>query len=219
MADSLKLQEAVLAFSRRSKRIAWLTGISALMIGAAFAVSADAGIRLRRARDDLRQQLASQRAELTQIQKASEDKKAQLERLHREVSEMRQTRDAVFLGLNRFYAKDYEGAVRAYTEALGGNPDGSGRSVLLNLRGYALLRLGRHADAVRDLKRSTELDPTYSWSDYNLSLAYWKAGDRDEAIKLLQALLRKDPSFAPVIRSDPQFLIMAKDPRFVALLK
>jgi tetratricopeptide (TPR) repeat protein len=91
--------------------------------------------------------------------------------------------------------------------------------VVLDLKGYSLLREGKVQEAVAALGRSVEIDPDYIWGHYNLALAYWAAGDRPKAIAEVKEVLRIDPSFKDVIRNDGQFNRFNASPAYRELIK
>ena len=57
--------------------------------------------------------------------------------------------------------------------------------------------LGRHAEAIAELKRAQELDPLSLIVQTDLGFAYFFAGQYDAAFSQYQKVLAADPSFAP----------------------
>ena len=58
--------------------------------------------------------------------------------------------------------------------------------------------LGRHAEAIAELKRAQELDPLSLIVKTDLGFAYFFAGQYDVAFSQYQKVLAMDPAFAPV---------------------
>ncbi|MGC9947090.1 MAG: tetratricopeptide repeat protein [Bryobacteraceae bacterium] len=58
--------------------------------------------------------------------------------------------------------------------------------------------LGRHAEAIAELKRAQELDPLSLIVQTDLGFAYFFAGQYDAALSQYQKVLAANPSFAPV---------------------
>lgn len=115
-------------------------------------------------------------------------------------------------------------AIRLYDSAIELNPN---NATAYQLRGYAQLRRAQitpdaHpsdlADSIASLEKAVSIDPKQPWSYYNLSLAYWEANRREEAIDSLRRLLALDPSFRSIIAKDVQFNPFRKSKNFVALI-
>ena len=58
--------------------------------------------------------------------------------------------------------------------------------------------MGRHAEAIAELKRAQELDPLSLIVQTDLGFAYFFAGQYDAAFSQYQKVLAANPSFAPV---------------------
>lgn len=71
-------------------------------------------------------------------------------------------------------AKDYEGAEKAYSEALELSPDGPNSHVYLCNRAAALCYLGHHDDAVVDCQESIDLNPRYAKAYTRLGYAFFQ---------------------------------------------
>ncbi len=58
-------------------------------------------------------------------------------------------------------------------------------------RGLALLEVGRHEEAITDLKRAFDIDPTFKFHEVSLALAeaYETAGDDAKAVQIYEAVL------------------------------
>ncbi|RPI45520.1 MAG: tetratricopeptide repeat protein [Betaproteobacteria bacterium] len=104
-------------------------------------------------------------------------------------------------GLQAARRGDFAAAVAAYNRALATNPDNAG---ILNWKGYALYRARAYPEAIATLERAASLAPRIAEIHYNLALALWKSGRRDDAVRALARAYEADPSFKAVAARDPQ---------------
>jgi serine/threonine-protein kinase len=95
--------------------------------------------------------------------------------------------------IKRDYDWDFAGAENDYRKAIERNPGNAGAHGAL---AYLLSALGRHEEAVKEIKLDRELDPLQSrvWANVGLDL-HW-AGRNEEALEELKALLDFDPNHA-----------------------
>ncbi len=120
------------------------------------------------------------------------------------------------IALDNFYSRRYEMAINEYNQAIILDPD---NFVLYDLRGYSQLQLKRIDEAIQSLKKSVELKPNYAWGYYDLSLAYWADGDKQETRNTLQKLLEVSPEFRSTILNDSQFQAILRDADIKKLLR
>lgn len=115
-------------------------------------------------------------------------------------------------------------AIALYDSAIELNPTSA---TALQLRGYALLRRAQITpdaypsdltNAIASLERAISVDPMHTWGYYNLALAYWEAGRRNDAVDILRRLLTLDHKFRSIISNDSQFKPFRKSKDFVALI-
>ena len=92
--------------------------------------------------------------------------------------------------------------------------------------GYAYAGLGRRAEAVREGRRAVELVPTSAepmqgaFAMFYLARIYAKVGDAEAAIDQLDQLLSiPSPVSIPLLRVDPTWNQLRRNPRFQHLLK
>jgi serine/threonine-protein kinase len=97
---------------------------------------------------------------------------------------------------------------------------------LHSVLGLAYAGLGRRDDAIREGRRAVELRPPSKDTWYgvdmlrNLAVVYATLGEADSAVKQLEVLLSV-PSWisVPLLRADPTWDAVRRDPGFQALLK
>lgn len=110
--------------------------------------------------------------------------------------------DSLGAGVSLARSGHLAAAIRKYSAAIALD---SMNTAAYNLKGYALLKLGKVSDAVSALRRSVAIDSTYPWGYYNLSLAEWAGGDTVAATSTILHLLRTNPEFRGTILHDKQF--------------
>lgn len=104
-------------------------------------------------------------------------------------------------GLQAARRGDFAAAVAAYDQALAVNPR---NARILNWRGYSLYRSGSLAEAIASFERAIAIEPRVAETHYNLALALWKIGRRDDAANALARAYEADASFEAVAGRDPQ---------------
>jgi TolB-like protein len=93
------------------------------------------------------------------------------------------------------FAWDWPGAEKEFQRALALNPN---YALAHHWHGNLYLSpLGRHAEAIAELKRAQELDPLSLIVQTDLGFAYYFAGQYDAAFSQYQKVLAANPSFAP----------------------
>ena len=91
------------------------------------------------------------------------------------------------LGYIFLHKRLYDQAMTAYEKALALNPN---NAALLAELTEALTRVGRPQDAIEQMKQAMRLNPfSPNWYAWNLGLAYYHAGQYEEAIVALKPLL------------------------------
>lgn len=95
--------------------------------------------------------------------------------------------------LNLERAGDIHGALTSYRLALRSKQDDE--RILMNMA-IAYTHLGQLDEAVRCYRRALEIKPTLAGAHYGLAFLQIKRGDRDEAIKHLEAFLSSPPKSA-----------------------
>lgn len=100
---------------------------------------------------------------------------------------------------------DWTGAVADYDKAVtlwgGGRGDGINPYVL-TFRGNALCRLSKFSDAIPDYKAASDLFigmrdiPRFSDARANMALAMYELGQRDESVKVMKEVIRRNPGYA-----------------------
>lgn len=93
-------------------------------------------------------------------------------------------------------AKDYEGALDAYTAALQLCPAGPSSHVFFSNRAAALCYLERYEEAEMDSERSLALVPDYGKAHARLGLSRFFLGDYAGAVEAYESALRYDPDNA-----------------------
>ena len=89
---------------------------------------------------------------------------------------------------------DFAGAEREFRRAIELNPN---YATTHHWYGECLNALGRHEEAIAEMKRAQELDPLSLIVNSNIGLIYVRARRYDQAIEELQKALAMDQSFAP----------------------
>ncbi|HEV2146825.1 MAG TPA: tetratricopeptide repeat protein, partial [Longimicrobiaceae bacterium] len=101
-----------------------------------------------------------------------------------------EARDANREGLRHFREREYGPALEAFRRAGRLSPD---EAEYRNNEGYALLRLGRHREAVAVLEEVVERHPERHVAYANLADAHLARGDTAAAVATLERLLALDP--------------------------
>ena len=82
-----------------------------------------------------------------------------------------------------------------------------------------LLRLGRNAEAVMHGRAAVSIDPENEVGHYNLACIEAVNGNHAEALASLQRAVDINPDWARAARDDPDFVALAQDPTFLAIVK
>ncbi|KAI8909650.1 hypothetical protein EDD86DRAFT_205953 [Gorgonomyces haynaldii] len=93
-------------------------------------------------------------------------------------------------GNKKLASKDYDGAIKAYTDAIQLHED----AVFYANRAAAHSQKGQHAPAVQDAKRAIELDPGYSKAHSRLGHALFGLGNYKEAVEAYENGLKLEPT-------------------------
>ena len=208
--------------SKRSAIIS-LIGAAVTIVGLLFA-GYGAISESRKAETEAR--LAMERAQqLAEQAKRAEAERLAAERLREQLLRQEKAESLIWEGAELASRGLITEAIEKYNSAIELNPK---NATVFQLKGYALLRRAQiksdsHAsdlkDAIQSLEKSTFIDPQNTWGYYNLALAYWEDGRRDEAIDSLRHLLSLDSRFKSVISNDVQFNKFRSSKDFLSLMK
>jgi tetratricopeptide (TPR) repeat protein len=113
------------------------------------------------------------------------------------------------------YQKQWKEALEDYDKALELDPD---NPEALGLGGYLRFRMGDAESAVRMLRRAVDINPTNPWNHYNLALALWANGDKQDALVEVKKVLTLDHNFKSTIANDEQFRPFRTDREFTRLI-
>jgi tetratricopeptide (TPR) repeat protein len=149
------------------------------------------------------------------LEKEIRIQKESLDSIRSQLQRTREASEHIRIGVNYFHDNNYKAAIRAYDRAIDLDPN---NPLAFDLKGYSLLRDGRPGDAVKILRRAIELDSTYIWGYYDLALAYWSAGARQDAIREVQTVIALNPDFREVIKGDGQFSKFTSSKEFQQLM-
>jgi len=96
-------------------------------------------------------------------------------------------------GVDLFYKKKYEGALKAFDNALELKPDSA--DIWYN-KGVVLSELNRHEDALKAYDKALELKPDFADTWYNKGNACAKLNHPEDALKAYDKALELGPDFA-----------------------
>jgi len=91
--------------------------------------------------------------------------------------------EALKLGVNKRYNKEFEDAIRQYDLSLTYLPK---NPLTLDLKGYAQFRLGRYDEAIETLKLARDIDPNRPFIHLNLLKASCKLNDTDKVQQVIE---------------------------------
>jgi tetratricopeptide (TPR) repeat protein len=135
----------------------------------AIAVSIYVGIEIK--------PLLQQRQELKQdVQQLKQD----IQQNEARLKNLREVIGLVGDGRTDSFNEQYDQALKAFNKALDLDPQ---NAYILNLKGYALFKLGNFKDALNTFQSAVTVDPNYAWSYVDLALTYCAIGNYDEASK------------------------------------
>ena len=115
--------------------------------------------------------------------------KARLQDVQAPIQETAEVTELMRLGIQRYQADDFEGAVRIFKMLVGATPD---RAVSWNHLSLALISLDRRQEAVAALRRSLEIEPRQSETWNSLASALTHLGLYAEADAACGAALTYD---------------------------
>jgi tetratricopeptide (TPR) repeat protein len=184
--------------------------------------------QLTKVQREKEREIKSLNADIEKLKQTSENEQRELRKLQDRSTQMSNSIQPMQSGLQRFFRKDYEGAIEFYNGAIkidDNNP------VLFDLKGYALLRKSRLrngtevaeraqdlAEAIKSSEQSVKLDPNYEWGHYNLALAYWEDNRPEQAVDEVQKFLEMERSACEIIKHDAQFGKFTKSANFNRLM-
>ena len=115
------------------------------------------------------------------LRKENEDLKRQIAELTPQII----TKDKIILAYQKFYEakklydkKDFEGAIKLYSEAIELNPN---YAESYNNRGNVYYDLGQKIYAIQDYSKAIKLNPNYAEAYYNRGVYYENLGQKKEA--------------------------------------
>jgi tetratricopeptide (TPR) repeat protein len=152
--------------------------------------------------------LNRQRTQLLQQQaQLSQQNDALTARLTRTRQEARvRAADSIRRGINAYHAGDYAGAIAAYDEALGLDPE---NAYVLDLRSYSQFRANDLDAAIASISAALSADPGYTYGYSELARYACAAGRYDLAAQTYAAAKTRDTAaaslFSSLLRDDGQF--------------
>ncbi len=208
-----ELEKAIAFASHRSRRIRTITLALLLTL---IAVGAFITFTTVQHRKEEQRILAEHRRREEELQARLKADKETRDRLEQQAENSRRLGAYLTAGIYKAGHRQWEGALADYDKALSLDPNNPSA---LSLKGYLKLRMGDSREGEELLRRAAHGDPDNVWNHYNLALALWANGHRDEALSQLREVLRRDPSFKTTIAQDPQFHGFRSDPGFKKLIK
>jgi tetratricopeptide (TPR) repeat protein len=97
--------------------------------------------------------------------------------------------------INLFYDWDWLAAESEAQRAIELNPNNQGAHLLYY---WYLLAMGRHSDAIAEIKKAQEIDPLSLIINTSLGWSLYIAREYDQAIEQYTKVLEMDPNFLPV---------------------
>ena len=195
-------------------------GLLALLVGAAIVTS---NLRTTNQREEIDRRVVAE-LEQARVEEAAARRKREQEEAAARIRRQTEAERALSEGLRLVGQGKLSDGISFYEQSIQLNPESA---VAHEYLGYAKLRraqINRDAQpddvqiAIQAFERAASLDPKYVWAPYNLALAYWQAGRKDEAVTQVKRVLELDPSFASVISKDRQFIKFRQSPAFRELL-
>jgi hypothetical protein len=118
-----------------------------------------------------------------------------------------QTQQYIQKGKDYYHQHKYKEAVDEYLKAYKLDPS---NPELWELLGYSELKQGHIQNAVGDLEQSIERDPNFVMGHYNLALAYWAQGRKEDAVQQMQKVVDLNLSMKKAMEEDSQFKKLIK---------
>jgi len=103
------------------------------------------------------------------------------------------------VGMTRFAAEDYDGAIVCFGHALSQTEERAqalDQSVVYSSRGAARLLISDYDRAIEDYDQAIRLNPGYAEAYYNRGNAHYYKGDYDRAIEDYDQAIRLNPGYA-----------------------
>jgi tetratricopeptide (TPR) repeat protein len=202
-------------FTKHARAGAIMTVVGASIVAGSLIYSGFQFAALQKAKAQQEQQLNAARAELSALRAQVAEAQKALSDMQEQSRKLREAFTYLQLGVKKFFGHDFNGALPYYEKAIEVNPT---NPVLFDLKGYSLLRAGRTHDAVVALEHAIALDPGYVWGHYNLALAYWAEGEKDQAVAEVRKTIEINPSLRKQIREDGQFSAFRESAEFRRLV-
>lgn len=147
-------------------------------------------------------QLTSQATAVVSLKDSVAIQKVLLDSLKQRAARAAQARDQIDIGVANASRGRFSAALEAYDKAIDLDSTNSGAYAL---KGYLLLRKGENRLALDYLTRAVAMDPNMPWHRYNLALALWANGRKQEAVHEVSRLVKRNPEFLDIILNDGQF--------------
>lgn len=121
-----------------------------------------------------------------------------------------QVNEVIEEGKEYLLRRKYSRAVKKYQEAIALYPRSD---VAFGLMGYCYFKQGDESDALTALRKSIDLNPRNYLSRYNLVLALWAGGQKQDSMEELKTLLKVQRQYQASLKKDPQFseIIQSKE--------
>jgi len=103
------------------------------------------------------------------------------------------------VGMTRYAAEDYDGAIACFSHALSQTTErvrALDQSVVYSSRGDARLLISDYDRAIEDYGQAIHLNPNYTEAYYNRGNAYYYKGDYDRAVADYDQAIRLNPNLA-----------------------
>lgn len=113
-----------------------------------------------------------------------------------------QEQEYIQKGKDYYHQHKYKEAVDEYLKAYKLNPN---NPEMLELMGYSELKQGHIQNAVGALEQSVGRDPNFVMGHYNLALAYWAQGRKEDVVQQMQKAVDLNPGIKKTMEEDHQF--------------
>jgi tetratricopeptide (TPR) repeat protein len=127
-----------------------------------------------------------------------------------------ESKDFIALGRKHANNADYASAINAYDQAINRDPY---NPEPLNLKGYALYRLGQYDKSIEVLTLAIRLNPYYIWPYYVIALPYMKTGQINLAAHSVIRCLENSPSLKERYLRDGEMREIIKLPQLQSLFE
>lgn len=208
--ESIGSQAQAAEFVRRASRIVnWVTVVAIALTLAAVVYAYVELLQLQDRKVVLETQVA-------QLNTKIADQTQQISALGEEVKKRIAVGAFVKEGVDFFAGERYTDAARTFDRAIERDPL---NPLLLNLKGYALLRGKEPIAAIGSFERSLKIEPEQLWPRLDLANALWLGGQRENAISEFKVILDKHPNMYVVLKQDARFSALRTSKEFAVLIQ